>query len=229
MCGPAWNTGTCMYMFWTGLGCLVQCVNSIVWNKNIINRAPIYCDIGKFPDALFSESSRSLTFRYPTVTRIQVALNTAVPACTLCINRRLYKIATANAMMTTRSEKRRAIVHDLLICGGLPILQVCARECASAVHLSTSRLQGCDSDYIVSSNRYNIYEDFGPYFGTALTPPTFVLFYAWPVAIGCVSFFYCSECSGLCHRPLVPCLTGHSHDYLHVLQTPSSVQGNVFV
>jgi pheromone a factor receptor len=81
--------------------------------------------------------ARSLTVRCPTVTRIQVALNTALPACTLCINRRLYKIATANAVMTTRSEKRRAIMHDLLICAGLPILQICARECALAVHLST--------------------------------------------------------------------------------------------
>ena len=41
------NIGTCMYMAWTGLGCLIQCINSIVWNKNMINRAPVYCDIGK--------------------------------------------------------------------------------------------------------------------------------------------------------------------------------------
>src|SRR5713101_5475199 len=32
-------------MTWTGLGCLLQCINSIVWNKNAINRAPVYCDI----------------------------------------------------------------------------------------------------------------------------------------------------------------------------------------
>jgi hypothetical protein len=41
----AWNVGTCMYMIWTGVGCLLQCINSIVWNKNMINRAPVYCDI----------------------------------------------------------------------------------------------------------------------------------------------------------------------------------------
>jgi pheromone a factor receptor len=43
----AWNTGTCLFMVWTGLGCLLQSINSIVWNKNIVNRAPIYCDICK--------------------------------------------------------------------------------------------------------------------------------------------------------------------------------------
>lgn len=41
-------------MFWTGLGCLVQCINSIVWNENMINRAPVYCVIGKSLDAFFS-------------------------------------------------------------------------------------------------------------------------------------------------------------------------------
>jgi hypothetical protein len=26
----------------------MQCINSIVWNKNMIDRAPVYCDICKF-------------------------------------------------------------------------------------------------------------------------------------------------------------------------------------
>ncbi|KAF8468716.1 pheromone A receptor-domain-containing protein [Russula ochroleuca] len=71
----AWNTATCLFMIWTGLGCLMQSINSIVWNGNMINRAPVYCDI--------------------------FALNVAIPAC---INRRLYKIATANAAMTTHDR-----------------------------------------------------------------------------------------------------------------------------
>jgi hypothetical protein len=53
--GIAWNTGTCMYMAWTGLGCLIQCINSIVWNGNTVNRAPFYCDIGELLDALCRE------------------------------------------------------------------------------------------------------------------------------------------------------------------------------
>ncbi|KAH9964938.1 pheromone A receptor-domain-containing protein [Russula dissimulans] len=147
----AWNTGTCLYMAWTGLGCLIQCINSIVWNKNIIDRAPVYCDI---------------------VTRIQVALNVAIPACSLCINRRLYKIASVNAVIVTRKEKHRAIMTDLLIGIGIPILQIIAQ-------------------YVVSGHRYNIYEDFGPEFAIVNMPPTFFLFFAWPVAIGCVSLIYC--------------------------------------
>ncbi|KAF8465216.1 STE3-domain-containing protein [Russula ochroleuca] len=147
----AWNTATCLFMIWTGLGCLLQGINSIVWNKNMINRAPVYCDIS---------------------TRIQVALNVAIPACSLCINRRLCKIATAKAAMTTNADKRRAVVQDLLIGVGIPILQIIAQ-------------------YVVSPNRYNIFEDFGPFLAVVDTPLTFILFFAWPVAIGTVSLFYC--------------------------------------
>ena len=41
----AWNTGTCLYMIWTGLACLIQFINSIVWRSNVINWAPVWCDI----------------------------------------------------------------------------------------------------------------------------------------------------------------------------------------
>lgn len=39
------HVGTCMYMVWTALGCLVHFVDSIVWNGNAINWAPVWCDI----------------------------------------------------------------------------------------------------------------------------------------------------------------------------------------
>ena len=41
----AWNSGTCLYMLWTALGCLNQLVNSIVWHGNVINWAPAWCNI----------------------------------------------------------------------------------------------------------------------------------------------------------------------------------------
>jgi len=41
----AWNSGTCAFMIWTALPCLTGFVNSIVWNGNVNNPAPIWCDI----------------------------------------------------------------------------------------------------------------------------------------------------------------------------------------
>ena len=39
------NTGTCLYIVWTALGCLNQFINAVIWNKNTVNRAPVWCDI----------------------------------------------------------------------------------------------------------------------------------------------------------------------------------------
>jgi pheromone a factor receptor len=72
----------------------------------------------------------SFTLLHPTATRIQVALNAALPACSLCINRRLYKIATTRAVVITDTQKRRALIYDLLIGVGIPILQILAGACA---------------------------------------------------------------------------------------------------
>ncbi|KAH9958653.1 GPCR fungal pheromone mating factor [Russula compacta] len=104
----AWNAGTCLYMAWTGLGCLMQCINSIIWNKNMVDRAKIYCFIS---------------------VRIQCALNVAIPASSLCIARRLYCVAAMKPMMSTRAEKRRELTIDLLIGLGIPILEMIIGKC----------------------------------------------------------------------------------------------------
>ncbi len=41
----AWNAGTCIYMVWASLASLIQFVDSIIWRGNIINSAPVWCDI----------------------------------------------------------------------------------------------------------------------------------------------------------------------------------------
>jgi pheromone a factor receptor len=112
-------------MIWTGLGCLMQSINSIAWNKNAVNRASVYCDICKFLDPHLLSV---LSLCHPTATRIQVALNVAIPACSLCINRRLYKISTMNAVVITYGDKCRAVIQDLFVGVGIPVLQMTARK-----------------------------------------------------------------------------------------------------
>ena len=90
----------------------------------MVNRVPVYCDICKSLDALSLE--RLLTLLLPIATRIQVTLNVAIPACSLCINHRIYKIATMKAVVI---EKRKTVIQDLLIGVGIPILQMIARGC----------------------------------------------------------------------------------------------------
>lgn len=46
----------------------------------------------------------------------------------LCINRRLYLIATSNAVTITKAEKRRSVMIDLAIGLGVPILEMILRK-----------------------------------------------------------------------------------------------------
>ena len=93
-------------MAWTGLACLNQFINSIVWNNNAINWAPVWCDI----------SSKFI-----------VGTAVAIPAASLCINRRLYHIASVKSVTVTKAEKRRQIMVDLAIGLGLPVMEMILR------------------------------------------------------------------------------------------------------
>lgn len=147
----AWNTGTCLYMAWAGVGCLNGFINSIVWNGNAINWAPVWCDISS---------------------RIIIGISAGIPAASLCINRRLYLIASVQSVTITKAEKRRAIFVDLAIGLGIPLLEMVLQ-------------------YVVQGHRFNIYEDIGCFPMTYNTPVAYPLVYCWPVAIGLVSAVYC--------------------------------------
>ncbi|KIY53057.1 pheromone receptor, partial [Fistulina hepatica ATCC 64428] len=99
----AWNAGTVMFMLWTAVGCLNVFVNSIVWNGNVNNPAPVWCDIS---------------------IRIYFGLSVAIASTSLCINRRLYEISIAETVSTTKADKRRAMYIDLAITIIIPVLEM---------------------------------------------------------------------------------------------------------
>ncbi|THH15868.1 hypothetical protein EW146_g4686 [Bondarzewia mesenterica] len=123
-----------------------------VWHNNAINWAPVWCDISA---------------------RIIIASSVAIPAASLCINRRLYKIASIKTVTITRSEKRRGVMVDLAIGLGIPVLEMILQ-------------------YVVQGHRFDILEDYGCFPATYNTPPAYALVFCWPLAIGAVSFVYCS-------------------------------------
>lgn len=148
----AWNTGTCLFMAWAGLGCFIGGVNSIIWNDNVMNVAPVWCDIS---------------------TRFWIGMSVGIPAASLCINRRLYIIATIQSVTSSKRDKQRAVVTDLAIGLGIPFLQMIL-------------------EIIVQGHRFNIFEEIGCFPATYNTPPAYPLVFCWPVAISLVSAVYCS-------------------------------------
>ncbi|KAJ4486624.1 pheromone receptor [Lentinula edodes] len=148
----AWNSGTCAFMIWTGLACLVTGINSIIWADNALNVAPVWCDISS---------------------QIILGSSVGIPASTLCISRRLYRITSTQTVSITRDDKLRAIYSDLAIAVGLPILML-------LLHI------------IVQPHRFNILEEYGCTSVTFDTLAAYFLYYMWPVAIGLVSLVYSS-------------------------------------
>ncbi|KAG2361580.1 pheromone receptor [Suillus spraguei] len=147
----AWNSGTCLYIIWTALGLLNLAINSIVWRSSAINYAPIWCDISS---------------------RLIVGVAVAIPAASLCINRRLYKIATLSTTHPTKAHRQRAVMVDLAIALGIPILQMVLQ-------------------FVVEGHRFNIFEEIGCYPYTFNTWLAYPLSNLWPLVIGLISAVYC--------------------------------------
>ncbi|KAF8905142.1 fungal pheromone STE3G-protein-coupled receptor [Mucidula mucida] len=147
----AWNIGTCAFMLWTGFGCLNYFINSVIWNGRLDNVAPVWCDIS---------------------VHYIMALGAAIPACSLCINRRLYHIATSTTVNKTTTDRRREISIDLSLCLGVPILSMIA-------------------DYIVQGNRFDIYEDYGCNPVIYDTWVALVIYNLPAIVIGLISAIYC--------------------------------------
>jgi len=117
----AWNVGIHLYLAWVGLECLFLGINSIIWNHNTVNWAPVWCDI---------------------TTRFIVGFSIAIPATVLCINRRLYLLASPTTRVPSQADKKREIIIDLCIGIGLPVIIMILQ-------------------YFVQFARYVIIEDYG--------------------------------------------------------------------
>jgi len=164
----AGNTGTCMYMAWVAVSNLAFFVNSIVWDANTVNWSPVWCDI---------------------TSRIVIAINIAVPATGLCIQRHLYCIISDPVVTTTRAEKRRSMIIDLLIGLGLPIIDVILGMLFSKMRRKVLTVLAV---YVVQNRRYDIYEDIGCYPAVINTALSLVLISVGPIAIGLITSIYCS-------------------------------------
>ncbi|KAF9468424.1 STE3-like pheromone receptor [Collybia nuda] len=146
----AGNIGACLSMTWSGLACLNQFINSIIWNDSVNNYAPVWCDI----------SSRFI-----------VGAAVAIPACSFCINQRLYRIVSLQMQGSSTKEKRLQIFADFLIGLGLPGLVIILQ-------------------YVSQNGRYGIYQEIGCYPLTKNDALGNALVWAPVIIIGCFSSVY---------------------------------------
>jgi len=145
------NTGTLLYIGWTVIGNTIFLVNSIIWNGNFqTDPVPVWCDI---------------------TTKLIIGMSVGLTAASLCINRRLYDIASIKSVTVDPDARRRRIITDLLLGLFLPVIVMAL-------------------SYVVQSNRYNILEDFGCWPTTYPTLLAVPLVLMWPIMISVASFIY---------------------------------------
>ncbi|KAF8180806.1 pheromone A receptor-domain-containing protein [Mycena galopus ATCC 62051] len=138
-----WNSGTYLFSMWTALSCLNGFINSIVWANSVEDVAPVWCDIS---------------------TKLMIGIGVGIPASSLCINRRLYKIACCKTFSVSRSERHRTVFVDLAIGLGIPLLQM-------------------PLQFVVQGHRYDILENIGCYPTTYNVVPAYPLSLLWPSII----------------------------------------------
>ncbi|KAJ4480094.1 pheromone A receptor-domain-containing protein [Lentinula aciculospora] len=100
-------------MAWMGLACLFLSINSFLWNSTTSNFAPVWCDI--------------------------FGANAAISSVSLCINLRLWLIASDRVRTL---EKRCTFFVELFLGLGIPVLEIVFQ-------------------YLVQYRRFDIYEGFG--------------------------------------------------------------------
>ncbi|KAJ3515951.1 hypothetical protein NMY22_g14317 [Coprinellus aureogranulatus] len=93
-----------------------------------------------------------------------MGVSIAIPAASLCINRRLYKIARIQVVSTSDIDKRRAVVVDTLLCVVLPLIYIALQ-------------------YVVQGHRYDIVEDVGCFPAIYNTIPAFFLGTVWSLVV----------------------------------------------
>lgn len=171
-----WNTGVYFFALWTLLSSLSTAINTLVWSNNVKDRAPIWCDICKSPIYF---SSLSPTEIWLEASHIDILVNTGIPACSLSITRRLYKITTLKGAMINRrqvtvssstaatecwrhpdNQRRIELALELVICIGIPIVIAALCECFDAFWYNL-RTRISLQDYIVQGARYAIFEELG--------------------------------------------------------------------
>ncbi|EGN98012.1 hypothetical protein SERLA73DRAFT_109315 [Serpula lacrymans var. lacrymans S7.3] len=98
------NIGTCALIIWIGLLCLNGFVNSIIWDHNVTDWAPVWCDISS---------------------HLMMGGRIGVQVACLCIARHLY-LVTRNITTNRPSQVRHrgAIACDLFLVIGAPMLYI---------------------------------------------------------------------------------------------------------
>ena len=183
----AWNIDTHLFLAWVGPECLILGINSIIWNHNTVNWAPVWCDISQFFFICFKQWRFSPLLGHVIAARFNIGISIAVPAAILCINRRLYMLVSPISIIPSKADKNRELIIDLAIGIGLPIIVMvlCLSSYLSLYLLGSSIVS--DSSifpaFLTQTSRFMIVEDYGCYIPIISSWVTLVIMIIPPILV----------------------------------------------
>ncbi|KAG1873827.1 pheromone A receptor-domain-containing protein [Suillus subluteus] len=95
------NIGTLSIITWLFVVNIIYGINAIVWNTNVDNPAPVWCDI---------------------TTKLIIGANIALPLATMCVCKHLELVSSNRQGRFDHVDKRRRIIFDAVICFGIPLI-----------------------------------------------------------------------------------------------------------
>jgi pheromone a factor receptor len=106
-------------LFWLFQHNLISFVNSLIWDGNVNNSAPVWCDISEslpLPRAKYLHTKATLHIP-GSANKLQAGAGIALPATTLCLASFL-EVTSRGQPVNPRFRLR----FDLAMCVGLPII-----------------------------------------------------------------------------------------------------------
>jgi pheromone a factor receptor len=174
------NTGTLIYIAWSLIANIVYFVNAVIWRNNADNVSPVWCDICECHLADIPVYYIDYLFDI-TAIKLQVALGPGLSGASLCITRRLAKIATSKTSVTDSRQRRNDMIIDLGIGVGVPVMIMIM-------------------SIVVQPHRFNIIEGFGCSMPTWRSLPAIFIIPLWPIVFGFVSSLYGGKNRGISAR-----------------------------
>ena len=194
-------------MLWSGFGCLIFFVNSVVWKDNVTNWAPVWCDIGIFLPSMPS----IVVTNIDTASHFIIGGSVGIPASSLCIIRRLYYIAKLQHLSRDSNEvkfyspdaSRADVFRDgaqfspIFLSASDFLVLWCSCVCFPIRHKCRDVLSKEATDYVVQGHRFDIVEEVGCWPATVNTIAAYLILFMWPTVIGMVSMAYAGWSSEL--------------------------------
>lgn len=198
--------GCSMYMLWTCFGCLILFINSVVWNNNVMNSAPVWCDMSNWVLSSGSQDNSNAVlqaFIFSSGLALEFLHHRSASSIVFTIlqsyRRSLLKrhrwtcsiwYTKIDPWPSGAEETRNYSWHinwswNSMCCNGTTWA-----DFFNSVERTEYLVLTWLTEYIVQSYRFIIYEQVGCFPFSLNTPLEYFLILMWPVLIGCISLFY---------------------------------------